>query len=390
MERELPASRLRGFGTTIFTEMTRLAQEHGAINLAQGFPDFAGPDFLKQAAVRAIEADHNQYARMAGELELCRAISDSLDARYGLRYDPFTEVTVTSGATEAIHDAFLAFCEPGDEVVMLEPFYDSYRACASMVGAVVRCVTLRAPEFRVEPAALEAAFSSRTRMVLVNTPHNPTGRVLSREEMERIAALCRKHDAICVTDEVYDRLVFGGRHIPMATLPGMAERTVTINSTGKSFSLTGWKVGYATAPAALSSALRTAHQFVTFATATPLQHAMVEAIRAPESFFAELEREYRERRDLLVSGLEQCGFAVCVPEGAYFVMADILPLGYDDDAEFCRMLVQDIGVAAVPASAFYEQREAGRFLVRFAFCKQMETLREGVARLRRLTEKPRP
>ena len=377
------ASRLASFGTTIFTEMTRLANQHGAVNLAQGFPDFAGPAFAKDAAIAAIRADHNQYARMQGAPPLVEAIAASVKERTGLAYDPLTEVTVFSGATEGIACAMLSLVEPGDEVVLFEPYYDSYRACVAMAGGVPRFVTLRAPDFTFGRAALPAAFSPRTRLVVVNTPHNPTGRVFTREEMAAIAELCVRHDALCLTDEVYERLVFDGEHVAMATLPGMRERTVTMNSTGKTFSLTGWKIGYATAPAELSRALATAHQFVTFAVATPFQHAMADAIRAPRAYFDEFLRDYRDRRDHLVGALAECGFGVAAPQGTYFVLADIRPLGWDDDVAFCRHLVEKVGVAAIPPTAFYDNKEEGRFLVRFAFCKKRETLDAGIDRLRR-------
>jgi N-succinyldiaminopimelate aminotransferase len=382
MRDPLVAARLRGFGTTIFTEMTRLAVRHGAVNLAQGFPDFAGPAFVKDAAVRAIHDDRNQYGRMQGELPLVRAVAAQHRARTGVELDPETEVVVTSGATEAIAAAVLALVDPGDEVVLFEPYYDSYRACVAMAGGVARFVTLRAPDFRWAPGAVEAAFSERTRVVLINTPHNPTGRVLTRAELQEIADACVRHDAVCVTDEVYDRLVFQGEHVPMASLPGMAERTVTIGSTGKTFSLTGWKVGWAAAPAPLAKAVATAHQFLTFAVATPFQHAAAEALAAPPSYYEDFVRDYRARRDYLVAALRDVGFGVAAPEGTYFVLADIRPLGWDDDVAFCRHLVEQVGVAAIPPTAFYEHKDAGRFLTRWAFCKKDETLRAGVARLR--------
>lgn len=385
--RKPSAHRVQGFGTTIFTEMTGLAIEHRAVNLSQGFPDFEGPDFLKRAAVRAIEADRNQYARMAGEPALVEAIAAQMQARFGLFYDPLSEITVTSGATEAIHDAFLAFVDPGDEVVLFEPYYDSYRACAAMVEAKVRCVTLRAPDFRWEPRELEAAIGPSTRLIVLNTPHNPTGRVFSAPELEQIADLCRRHDVLCLADEVYERLVYDDTHVPIASLPGMRERTVLINSTGKTFSLTGWKIGYALAPAALSAAFRSAHQFVTFATATPFQHAMVEAIGAGEDYYRELLAAYRARRDLLADGLSSAGFAVTIPEGAYFVVADIRPLRFTNDVEFCRWLVRELGVAAIPMTAFYDRKEAGDFLVRFAFCKRRETLEAALTRLAPLAQR---
>jgi N-succinyldiaminopimelate aminotransferase len=381
MRRPAVASRLASFGTTIFTEMTRLAIQHGAVNLAQGFPDFAGPTFVKEAAVDAVRADLNQYARMQGALPLVEAVSDAVRERTGLVYDPATEVVVFAGATEGVHCALMALVEPGDEVVLFEPYYDSYRACVAMAGATPRFVTLRAPDFRFDPAELAAAFTARTRLVILNTPHNPTGRVFTRDEMSAVARLCVERDAVCLTDEVYDRLVYDGEHVAMATLPGMRERTVTLNSTGKTFSLTGWKIGYATAPADLARALATAHQFVTFAVATPLQHAMAKALRAPPSYYEELLAAYRERRDFLVGALDERGFGVRAPQGAYFVLADIRPLGWDDDVAFCHHLVERVGVAAIPPTAFYENKDEGRFLVRFAFCKSAETLRAGVARL---------
>jgi N-succinyldiaminopimelate aminotransferase len=377
------ASRLASFGTTIFTEMTRLAIQHGAVNLAQGFPDFAGPDFCKDAAVAAIRADHNQYARMQGALPLVETIAGYVHARSGLAYDPTSEVVVFAGATEGIACVMLSLVEPGDEVVLFEPYYDSYRGCASMAGAAPRFVTLRAPDFRFDEKELRAAFSKKTRLVVVNTPHNPTGRVFDRQELELIAKLCVEHDALCLVDEVYERIVFEGGHLAMAALPGMRERTVTMNSTGKTFSLTGWKIGWATASADIAKALATAHQFLIFAVATPFQHAMAAALRTPPTYFEELVADYRKRRDYLVGALADCGFGVRAPQGAYFVLADVRPLGWDDDVAFCRHLVEKVGVAAIPPTAFYEHKDEGRFLVRFAFCKRMETMAAGVERMRR-------
>ena len=375
------ASRLHGFETTIFAEMTRLAELHGAVNLSQGFPDFAGPEFLKDAAVRAIESDHNQYARSAGVPALTEAIATSYRERFGLGYEPSTEVCVFSGATEGIACAFLGLVEPGDEVVLFEPYYDSYRACTSLAGATPRFVTLRAPSFRWNEDELRAAFSDRTKLVVLNTPHNPTGRVFSREEISLLAELCVRHDVLCLADEVYDRLVYEGHHLPIASLPGMRERTVTLGSTGKTFSLTGWKIGYATGPEPLVAALRSAHQYLTFAVATPFQHAMVLALGAPDAYFSELRTAYMERRTLLVEALRSAGFGVSSPEGTYFVLADLTPLGWDDDVAFCRHLVEEVGIAAVPPSVFYEHSEEGRRLVRFAFCKRRDTLEEAARRL---------
>ncbi|MCA9728513.1 MAG: aminotransferase class I/II-fold pyridoxal phosphate-dependent enzyme [Candidatus Eisenbacteria bacterium] len=382
-----PASRLGQLGTTIFAEMTQLAERHQAVNLSQGFPDFGSPEFLREAAMRAIREEHNQYARMRGEPVLVHAIAEAVQSRTGLEFDPLREITVFSGATEALHCAFFAFCDPGDEVVILEPYYDSYRAGASMTGAIPRFVPLRGPDFRWDSEELQKAFSDRTRMLVVNTPHNPCGRVFTGEELEELAALCRRYDVLCVADEVYDRIVYDHPHLSIATFDGMRERTITINSTGKTFSLTGWKIGYACAPIGLTDALAAVHQFVTFAVATPFQHAMAQALRAPASYFEDLVRGYRRRRDLLVNGLAACGFAVTAPQGAYFVLADIRPLGFDDDVAFCRHLVERVGVAAIPPTAFYEHKELGRHLVRFAFCKTDETITAALERLRQLPRK---
>jgi N-succinyldiaminopimelate aminotransferase len=371
------------FGTTIFAEMTRLAIEHRAINLGQGFPDFAGPRFLKDAAREAIEGDHNQYARSAGVPPLVEAIADRVARRWGLAYDPLDEVTVFSGCTEAIHSSLLAVCEPGDEVILFEPYYDSYHACVVMAGAVPRFVRLRAPELRWDPDELRAAFTSKTRAILVNTPHNPTGRVFDRDELGQIAALCREHDVIVLADEVYDELVFEGEHVPIASLEGMRERTISMNSTGKTFSMTGWKIGWATAPTPLSSAIRTVHQFVTFCTATPLQHAMVAALQAPESYFDKLRDDYRRRRGLLREGLVAAGFELLPQEGTYFQCASAAALGFDDDVELCKHLIAEAGVVAIPPSAFYAGGERVDY-VRFAFCKSEPVLRDAVARLARL------
>ena len=377
-------SRLQGFGTNVFTEMTLLAQRHDAVNLGQGFPDFDGPDAVKDAAVAAIRDGHNQYCRAFGVPELNRAIAAHQRRFYGLDYDPDAEVTVTNGATEAIFATLQALCEVGDEVVFFEPFYDSYRASVAMAGAVERLVTLRDPGFEVDFDALERMIGPKTRAVLLNTPHNPTGKVFRRHELERIAELCRRHDVVAISDEVYEHLVFDGEHVPLATLPGMRERTVTISSTGKTFSMTGWKIGYACAPPELSTAIRTAHQFITFCNSAPLQPAMAAALGADAAYFEGFLADYRRRRDRLCEGLAEVGFRVLVPAGTYFVLADIRPLGWDHDVEFCRMLPEAVGVAAIPPTAFYVDKAAGRHLVRFAFCKTLELLDEGVWRLKKL------
>ncbi len=364
--------------------MTILARRHGAVNLGQGAPDFDGPEFVKDAAVQAIRDGHAQYARMFGVPELNLAIAARFGRASGLAVDADTEVTVTSGCTEAIAATMLGLIEPGDEVILIEPYYDSYPAAVAMAGGVVRTVTLRAPRFELDIVALAAAVTTKTRAILVNTPHNPTGRVFSRAELQAIAALCLARDLLCISDEVYERLVFEGRHISIATLPGMRERTITLSSLGKTYSLTGWKVGWAIASPALTAGVRAAHQFLTFATATPLQYGAIAALNAHASYDVALVADYRRRRDMLVDGLRDAGFVTYVPEGAYFIMADHTRFGFDDDVAFCRWLVEEIGVAAIPPGSFYQSREDGRALARFAFCKRDETLRTAIERLQRL------
>ncbi len=378
------SSRLAPFGQTIFTEMTRLAAEHGAINLGQGFPNFDGPDFVTAAARDAIAAGHNQYAPSAGIPALTGAIAARVATGTGIEPDPGTEVTVTSGCTEALAAAILGLVEPGDEVVLIAPFYDAYPPDVALAGGTPRYVTLRPPHFRVDPDELRAAFGPRTRAILVNTPHNPTGRVFDEEELEAIAGLCQEFDAVAITDEVYEHMVYEGQHRSLAALPGMWERTVTLSSLGKTFSLTGWKIGWAVAPPPLTAAVRAAHQFLTFATATPLQHAAAVALAAPPQYYAELRAAYRARRDLLVAGLEAAGFGVHPPQGTYFVLADHAPFGFADDVAFARHLTTEVGVAAIPPSVFYPDPADGRTLVRFAFCKDEATLAEAVDRLARL------
>jgi N-succinyldiaminopimelate aminotransferase len=376
--------KLAGFGTTIFTEMTRLANEHGAINLAQGFPDFDGPDFVKAAAKAAIDAGHGQYARMSGIPELHRALSSKYQRDYGLSFAENDEIVVTAGATEAIFASVLALCDVGDEVILFEPYYDSYRASVCMAGAIPRLVTLHTPDWRLDPGELERAFNPRTRVLMLNTPHNPSGKVFTREELEQIARLCERHDVAVIADEVYEHLVFENRHVPIASLPGMRERTVTISSLGKTFSLTGWKIGWAMAPKPLAAAVRTAHQFITFAVATPLQHGTVAALNAPASFFTELTASYRSKRDLLAEGLTRAGFDVWMPEGTYFICAGIERLGFTNDVSCCKHLIEKVGVAAIPPSAFYDLSAEGKTYVRFAFCKRQETLQAAVDRLSKL------
>jgi N-succinyldiaminopimelate aminotransferase len=372
----------RAFGTSVFAEMTALAMRHDAVNLGQGYPDFDGPAFVKEAAAAALAAGHNQYAAMPGLAALRQAIVEHQRRFYGMALDAESEVTVHAGATEAICAALLALVEPGDEVLVLDPCYDAYQPCLAMAQAEARPVSLKPPDFRLDAPALEAAVSPKTRAIIVNSPANPAGCVLTSAELEAIAAVCRRRDLVAITDEVYEHIVFEGRHLPLATLPGMRERTVTISSSGKTFSLTGWKIGWSCAPPELTAAIRAVHQYVIFAVATPFQHAIAAALAAPNAFFEELRTAYRARRDRLCQGLAELGFGVRPPEGAYFALADIRPLGYEDDAAFCRMLVERVGVAAIPMSAFTSSTRM-RHLVRFAFCKEDATLEEALRRLAR-------
>ena len=374
--------RLQGFGTNVFTEFTALAVRHDAVNLGQGFPNFEGPDFMKDAVVEAIRSGQNQYCRMTGIPRLNRAIAAHQKTFYDLDYDADTDVTVMNGATEVICSTIQALVDVGDEVVFFEPFYDSYRATVAMAGGVEKVITLVDPDYHYDAEALERAITPKTRLILLNTPHNPTGKVFSRAELEHIADIARRNDLLVLSDEVYEHIVFEGEHIPLATLPGMRERTVTISSAGKTFSFTGWKVGWACAPPALSAAIRTTHQFTTFCNSGPMQPAVALALeRSDEDFYRTLTAEYRERRDHLCAGLADVGFDVLTPAGTYFVLADARPLGWDDDVAFCRMLPEKVGVAAIPPTAFYVNKERGRHLVRFAFCKTLDLLDEAVRRL---------
>jgi N-succinyldiaminopimelate aminotransferase len=385
MDRPLLNRRLAGMGTTIFAEMSALATATGAVNLGQGFPDTDGPAEIARAAADAvITGKGNQYPPGPGIPELRQAIAAHQERFYGLRYDPDTEVLVTAGATEAIAAALLALVEPGDEVIAFEPYYDSYQACIAMAGGVRVPVTLRPPQFRPDLAALRAAVTPRTRLILVNSPHNPTGAVFTRAELEAVAAVAREHDLLVVTDEVYEHLVYDGEHIPIASLPGMRERTVSISSAGKTFSFTGWKIGWVTASPELVTAVRTAKQFLTYVSGGPFQFAVAEALRSPDAYFGGLRDRLRRGRDVLCAGLEKAGFDVYLPHGTYFVTTDIRPLGEDDGLRFCRELPERCGLVAVPNVVFYDTAEAGKSQVRFAFCKRPEVLEEAVTRLARL------
>lgn len=374
--------RMQGFGSTIFAEMSALAVEHGALNLGQGFPDTDGPQEVLDAAKAAIDGGRNQYPPGAGVPELLDAIAAHQKRFYGLDVDPRREVLVTVGATEAIAATILALCEPGDEVVTFEPYYDSYAASIALAGAVRRTSVLRFPDFAVDEESLRAAFSSRTRLVLLNTPHNPTGKVFTRAELDLVCDLAHEHDAWVVTDEVYEHLVFDGvEHVPVATLPGMWERTLTISSAGKTFSTTGWKVGWVSGPAEAVAAVRTVKQFLTYVGSGPFQPAVAVGLGLRDDVYAGLARSLEGKRDLLVAALRAIGLSVAVPSGTYFVVADAAPLGATDALAFCRELPARAGVAAVPVSVFHDDADAARTLVRFAFCKQDDVLREAAVRL---------
>ena len=379
------SARLDGMGTTIFAEMSALALATGSVNLGQGFPDTDGPAEVAEAAIAAIREGHNQYPPGPGIPDLRLAIAEHQQRFYGLTVDPDTEVVVTTGATEAVAAALLGLVDPGDEVVALEPFYDSYSACIAMAGGRRVPVTLRAPDFRLDVDRLRAAVTDRTRLILLNTPHNPTGAVLTRDELQAVADLAIERDLLVVTDEVYEHMAYDVAHVPIATLPDMAERTLTISSAGKTFSFTGWKIGWATGPAPLVRAVLMAKQFMTFVSGAPFQPAIATALRLPDSYFTELRATLLRKRDKLCDGLAEVGFEVFRPAGTYFATVDVRPLGYDDGVAFCRDLPARCGVVAIPHQVFYDDLAAGRPLVRFAFCKRDEVLDEALRRLRTLT-----
>lgn len=390
MQRPFLSEKLAPFGTTIFSEMTRLAIEHGAVNLAQGFPDFDGPPELIEEVVRSLRAGENQYARSMGHPLLVNALARRQEALYGerMRFDPMREVAVTSGATETIAAALLGLLSPGDEVILVEPFYDSYQACLAMAGAVPRYLTLRFPDFALDGDELEQLVTSKTRAIVINTPHNPTGRVFSREELGAVAACAQRHNLWVISDEVYEHLTYDGAvHVPIGTLDGMRERTLTISSAGKTFSVTGWKIGWCFGPAEMVAAVQAAHQFLTFATSTPVQTGLARYLDAlAPSFYVELAREYRERRDQLLAVLREVGFEAPGAKGTYFLIGNFEKLSKRSDREYAVELIQQIGVAAIPPSVFYAARpEEGRRLLRFAFCKRTETLDAAAQRLRRLS-----
>ena len=371
-------------GGTIFARMTQLATETRAVNLGQGFPDSDGPATVRDTAIEAINGGHNQYPPARGTGELLAAIARHQQRWYGIELDPASEILVTTGATEAIAASVLSLVSPGDEVVMFEPYYDSYAAMVERAGGVRRTVPLRFPDFAVDEAALEAAFSERTAVVLLNTPHNPTGKVLTREELAFIGELATRHDAIVMCDEVYEHLAFAPHeHVPMATLPGMAERTLTFGSGGKTFNTTGWKIGWVTGPADLVAVVNGAKQYVTFGTGTPLQLGIASGLEMSDDFFTGLREDMALRRDVLADGLRAVGFDVVVPQGGYFVLADAAPHGVTDAEQYALELPEAAGVVAVPASVFCDDAEASGMasVMRFAFCKKRSTIDEAVRRL---------
>ncbi len=382
------AHRLEGLGTTIFAEMSALAIRTGAVNLGQGFPDTDGPSEVADAAVAALRAGINQYPPGPGQPDLRLAVSEHQQRFYGITLDPDTEVVITTGATEAIAAALLGLVDPGDEVIALEPFYDSYAAVIQMAGGVRVPVTLRAPDFRLDVERLRAAVTARTRIILLNSPHNPTGAVLTRDELATIAAVAVEHDLNVVSDEVYEHMTYDVEHLPVSTLPGMAERTLTIGSAGKTFSFTGWKVGWATGPAPLVRAVLTAKQFLTYVSGAPFQPAVAVGLRLPDSYFTRLAASLQAKRDRLCAGLTEVGFEVFLPDGTYFATADVRPMGWDDGVAFCRELPHRAGVVAIPHQVFYDAPSdpdcPGRPLVRFAFCKRDEVLDDALTRLQAL------
>lgn len=375
--------RLAGFGATIFGEMSALAVRTGAINLGQGFPDTDGPPEVLEAAIAAIRDGQNQYPPPLGIADLRAAISEHQQRFYGLTFDPDTEVLVTAGATEAIAATILALCGSGDEVVSLEPYYDSYPAAIAMAGAQRVPVTLRAPDFAFDVERFRAAITPRTKLVLLNTPHNPTGKVFTREELTALAEVCIEHDLVVMTDEVYEHLVYDAVHVPLATIPGMRDRTITVSSAGKTFSFTGWKVGWLCASPALTSAVRTVKQFLTYVNAAPFQPAVAAALRLTDAYYQGFVAELRAKRDLLMGGLAAAGFTVYEPQGTYFITTDIRSLGHTDGMAFCRSLPERHGVVAIPAVVLYDDVAEGSPLVRFAYCKKFEVLDAAIERLSR-------
>jgi aminotransferase len=373
------------FIESVIREMTRLAITHGAVNLAQGFPDFPAPADIKQAAIDAINADLNQYPITWGIKPFRQAIAEKYQRTYNLAYDPEREIAVTCGSTEAMIASLLATTNPGDEIIVFEPFYENYYPDTQLCGATRKLVTLRPPTWTFDPDELRRAFSSKTKAIIINTPNNPTGRVFTREELTTIAHLCQEFDTLAITDEIYEHILYDGtEHIPIATLPGMRERTILINSMSKTYSVTGWRVGWTLAPPEITSSIRKVHDFLTVGAATPLQQAGVHALAAPLEYYDELSNHYKTRRDLLMGILKDAGFNPLSPQGAYYIMADISNFGFPNDTAFAKHLVENIGVSCVPGSSFFETPKVGDQWVRFCFCKKEETLEAARERLTRL------
>ncbi|HEY7912711.1 MAG TPA: aminotransferase class I/II-fold pyridoxal phosphate-dependent enzyme [Blastocatellia bacterium] len=385
MTKQIISHKAEQFTESVIREMTRQANMYGAINLSQGFPDFSAPEEIKLAACDAIMADVNQYAITWGAKRFRDAIAEKSSWYLGLEIDPEREITVTCGSTEAMIAAMMAIVNAGDEVIVFEPFYENYGPDAILSGATPRYVTLQAPDWRFDPDELAAAFNDNTKAIIINTPNNPTGKVFSRDELQAIADLCHKWNVIAITDEIYEHILFNGKeHVAMATLDGMRDRTITINGLSKTYSVTGWRVGYTIAPAEITSAIRKVHDFLTVGAAAPLQEAGARALRLPRSYYADLQKGYATRRERILGVLKETGFRCFDPDGAYYVMTDISAFGYKDDMEFARFLVKDIGVAVVPGSSFYHDPKLGSTQVRFTFCKKDETLAAAEERLRRL------
>jgi len=380
----MPASRASTFTESVIREMTRVAQQHGAINLAQGFPDFPMPEPMKDAACAAIHGDINQYAITWGARELRNAIAEKYRTWYGFPVDTETEITVTCGATEAMASVFLALIDPGDEVIVFEPFYENYGPDAILAGAKPVFIPLEPPNWTFDPERLRAAFSSRTKAIVVNTPHNPTGRVFTREELDLIADLCRENDVWAITDEIYEHIRYAGNHHLLATWPEMRERTVTISGLSKTYSCTGWRLGYAIAPAVETTAIRKVHDFLTVGAPAPLQAAGAVGMAFPPEYYNQMALAYRERREVLASALRAAGFSFSLPEGAYYVLADFTALSDRDDREFALWLTSEVGVATVPGSSFHATPGMGKRYVRFAFCKKTATIEAAAERLLRI------
>lgn len=375
---------MREFGETIFAEMSALAVKTGAINLGQGFPDTDGPQEIAELAITAIRDGHNQYPPGLGIKKLRDAISHHQMRFYGLEFDSETEVLVTAGATEAIAASLLAICEQGDEIITFEPYYDSYAASIALAGGVRRVITLNTPDYSFSIDDLEKLITAKTKAILLNSPHNPTGKVFTHNELSQIANLCIEHDLVAICDEVYEHLVFEGQHIPLIQYPGMRDRTIQISSAGKTFSFTGWKIGWVCAQPALLDTVRTAKQFLTYVNGAPFQHAIAEALNLPDHYFDNFLEDMRVKRDCLSQGLEKAGLTTFTPQGTYFVTADIESLGYEDGKQFCLDLPVQCGVVAVPNVVFYDNKDLGSTLIRFAFCKRLDVLEEAVERLQTL------